>query len=125
VKIDQYIRSQWFGRPNEELQGWVERGRAIREIEDSIGYKLIMTQMDKEIRWAQNQLENTKTDELLQFQMYLKSLRFLKDFILTTERNADISSSVLAGRPTRIGIDSHAFVKNAVPQQEQNASGHN
>lgn len=124
MKISDYVRSQWFGRPTGELLGWVERGRALSEIKDSIGYQLIMTQMEKEIHWAQNQLENTKSEELAQFQMYLKSLRFLKDFILTTERNADISSSVLAGRPTRIGIDSHAFVKNAVVEQERNA-GHN
>lgn len=110
--VSAITNSAWFGRPPEELEGWVERGRAIKEIEDSMGYRLIMSQTQKEIEWAREQLELGKLDGA-ELRMYLRSLRFLKDFIITTERNADISSSVLAGRPTAIGEDTSTFVKNA------------
>ena len=107
------IKSEWFGRPDDELKGWIERGRAIEEIKDSLGYRLIMTQTDKEIIWAQAQLEVCEEKDVRDLRLYLRSLRFLKDFILTTERSADISSSVLAGRESVIARESHAFVKNA------------
>lgn len=97
------IKSEWFGRPDEELKGWIERGRAISEIKDSIGYRLIMEQTQKEIQWAMRQLETCDEKDLMEMRCYLKCLRFLKDFILTTERNADISSRVLAGRAENLG----------------------
>lgn len=110
-KFGEKVKSEWFGRPDEELKGWMERGRALAEIQDSLGYRLIMSQTEKEILWAMAKLESCEEKEIIEFRMYLRSLRFLKDFILTTERNADISSSVLAGRESVIGKDS--FVKNA------------
>lgn len=107
------IKSEWFSRPDEELKGWLERGRAIEEIKDSLGYRLIMSQTEKEILWAQQQLEVCEETQVRDLRMYLRSLRFLKDFLLTTEKNADIAGSVLAGREATIGRESHAFVKNA------------
>lgn len=107
------IRSEWFSRPDEELKGWLERGRAIEEIRDSLGYRLILSQTDKEILWAQQQLEVCEEPLVRDLRMYLRSLRFVKDFLLTTEKNADIAGSVLAGREAAIGRESHAFVKNA------------
>jgi hypothetical protein len=109
------IKSEWFGRPDEELKGWVERGRAIEEIKDSLGYRLILTQTHKEIAWAQSQLEICDPKDVVDFRCYLRSLRFLQDFILTTEKNADIAGTVLAGREEAIGRESLAFVKSAVP----------
>jgi hypothetical protein len=114
------IRSYWFGRPKEELEGWIERGRAIKEIEGSAGYQLIVGQTEREIQWAQDQLESCKESELMEYRSYLKALRFLKDFLLTTERNADISSSVLSGRPGAIARDTVQFVRSVAPQ-ERNA----
>jgi hypothetical protein len=107
------IKSEWFGRPDEELKGWIERGQAIEEIKGSLGYRLIITQADKEIRWAQAELEVCDEKKVIELRMYLRSLRFLHDFILTTERNADIASTVLAGREKEIGRDSQVFVRNA------------
>lgn len=107
-----HVKSQWFGRPDEELKGWIERGRAISEIADSMGYKLIISQTEKEIEWSRQQLEIGSASDS-DIRGYLKGLRFLKDFILTTSRNADISSSVLAGREGAIGRESAAFVRNA------------
>lgn len=104
--------SSWFGRPDEELKGWMERGRAIAEIEDSLGYKLIIGQTEREIEWAREQLEKGTANDT-EMRCYLKALRFLNDFILTTRRNADISSNVLAGRAGAIGRDATTFVKNA------------
>ncbi len=69
-----------------------------------------MTQADKEIRWAQAQLEICEEKEVIELRMYLRSLRFLHDFILTTEKNADIAGTVLAGRESAIGRE--AFVRN-------------
>ncbi len=107
------IKSDWFGRPDEELKGWIERGRAIAEIEDSMGYKLIVGQTDREIEWAREQLE-IGTERDADIRGYLRALRFVKNFILTTKRDADISSSVLAGREGAIGQEGgSAFVKNA------------
>lgn len=104
------IKSEWFGRPDDELKGWIERGNAIKEIEDTRGYRLIMSQADREIAWAQEQLEiGTEDDNLMRG--YLKALRAVKGFVLTTNRNADIASTVLAERVGAIGRDS--FVKNA------------
>lgn len=105
--------SEWFSRPQEELKGWLERGQAIAEIEGTMGYRLIMTQAENEIRWAQQQLEVCNESLVVELRMYLRSLRFLQDFILTVRKNADISSSVLAGRKDAIGLESHTFVKNA------------
>jgi hypothetical protein len=110
-KFGATIKSEWFGRPDAELKGWIERGRAIEEIKDTLGYRLIMTQADKEIRWAQAQLEVCEEKEVIELRMYLRSLRFLHDFILTTEKNADIAGTVLAGREGAIGRE--AFVRNA------------
>jgi hypothetical protein len=104
--------SAWFSRPDSELNGWMERGRAIAEISDSMGYKLIVGQTEREIEWAREQLEKGTADDT-QMRCYLKALRFLNDFILTTNRNADIASNVLAGRSGAIGRDSSTFVKNA------------
>lgn len=110
--IGRHIKSEWFGRPDSELQGWIERGRAIAEIEDSLGYRLIMEQTHKEIAWARAHLEIGDMNDM-ELRMYLRSLRFLEDFILTTKRNADIASSVLAGRPQAIAREADVFVKNA------------
>jgi hypothetical protein len=109
-KWGQQIKSEWFGRPDKELEGYIQLGAAIKEIEDTRGYRLIMTQTAKEIEWARTQLElGTQNDA--DMRGYLKALRFLKEFILTVERNADISASVLSERPNTIGRD--MFVKNA------------
>jgi hypothetical protein len=107
------LKSKWFSRPNTELQGWIERGRAIEEIKDSMGYQLIVTQADREILWAQQQLEICDEKVVSELRLYLRALRFLHDFILTTDRNADIASGVLAGREAAIGRDATTFVKNA------------
>src|SRR6266481_3074156 len=45
-----------------KLQGWIERGRAIHEIEDSMGFQLITNLTEIEIRWAHEQLEVGKLD---------------------------------------------------------------
>jgi len=113
TKLARRIKSEWFGRPDEELKGWMERGRAIEEIRDSVGYRLILSQTEKEIRWAQQQLEICDEARVIELRMYLRSLRFLLDFILTTEKNAEISATVLEGRVGAIGRDSEAFVRNA------------
>lgn len=112
------IKSEWFGRPDKELKDWIERGRAIEEIKDTTGYRLIMAQVGKEIAWAQQKLEVCEEKELLELRCYLKSLRFLRDFILTTERNADISSKVLAGRGKE--IERHSFVKGVTNDRSGN-----
>ena len=109
--LGEHIKSEWFGRPDGELKGWIERGRAIEEIKDTLGYRLIMTQTEKEVRWAQQQLEICPEKEVLELRMYLRSLRFLHDFILTTEKNADVAATVLAGRESAIGKET--FVRNA------------
>jgi hypothetical protein len=110
VKMVGNIKSDWFGRPDAELQGWIERGSAIEEIRDTRGYLLIMKATHNEIEWARTQLELGTTNDS-DMRGYLKALRFVKEFILTVEKNADISATVLAGRPAEIGKDS--FVKNA------------
>jgi hypothetical protein len=112
------IKSEWFGRPDQELKDWIDRGRAIAEIQDSTGYRLIMAQVSKEIAWAQTQLEVCPEKEIIELRCYLKSLRFLRDFILTTERNADISSKVLAGRAN--DMEKHSFVKGATNDRSGN-----
>lgn len=106
------VKSALYGRPDEELKGWIERGRALSEIEDSPGYRLIVSQAHREIEWAREQLE-LGTDHDTEMRAYLKALRFLDDFLLTTRRSADIASGVLAGREGAIGRDSMQFVKNA------------
>lgn len=110
-KLAETIKSEWFGRPDKELQGYIELGAALKEIEDTRGYKIIMAQTDREVLWAQQQLEVCDEAVVSELRMYLRSLRFLKAFVLTVERNADISSTVLAGRPAAIGKD--MFVRNA------------
>lgn len=106
-------KSAWFGRPSDELQGWIERGRALSEIEDSIGYRLILDTIGREIDHSQKALEICPEPDVREWRLYLKSLRFIESFILTTKRDADISSSVLAGREGVIGRESHTFIRNA------------
>jgi hypothetical protein len=105
--------SEWFGRPSDELKGWIERGRALAEIEGSMGYRLISATLEKEILHSQQALEICAENQVQDWRMYLKSLRFIQSFILTTRRDADIASGVLAGREGSIGRDSATFVKNA------------
>jgi hypothetical protein len=105
------IKSEWFGRPDKELEGYIQLGSALKEIEDTRGYKMIMAQTEREVLWAQQQLEVCDEAEVTELRMYLRSLRFLKAFVLTVERNSDISATVLAGRPAAIGKD--MFVRNA------------
>lgn len=105
-----HIKSDWFGRPDAELQGYIELGSAIKEIEDTRGYRLIMGQTEREIEWAREQLEVGKLNGV-ELRMYLRALRFLKEFVLTVQKNADISQSVLSERPAEIGRDLH--VRNA------------
>lgn len=111
------VKSAWFSRPDEELKGWIERGRAIQEISDYLGYRLIMTQTEREIDWAREQLELGELDSN-ELRAYLKALRFLKNFILTTERNADISSKVLAGRAKE--IEKVTFIKGGANDRSGN-----
>lgn len=111
-ELGAHVKSKWFSRPDEELKGWIERGRALAEIEDSMGYQLIVNQVEKEIEYTRNALEVGTANDI-ETRGILKGLRFLHSFILTTKRDADISSSVLAGRESQIGRDSAAFVKNA------------
>lgn len=116
-KLAQHVKSEWFGRPDEELKRMMEYGRAIEEIKDSRGYRLIMTQTEKEIEWAREQLELGKLDAS-ELRNYLRSLRFVKAFILTVQRNADISSKVLAGRAEEIGRET--FVKGVANDRSGN-----
>lgn len=116
-KAKETIRSAWYGRSDDELKGWIERGRAIHEIEDSMGYQLIMKALDSEVKWAQAEFEVCKTQDIDPLRYYLKALRFVREFILTTTRNADASQAVLAGRPRAIAIDSTTFVGNATTQR--------
>lgn len=106
------MKSAWFSRPDEELKGWIERGRAISEIEDSLGYRLILETTEREIEWAREQLELGKLDEK-DLRGYLKGLRFFKEFILTTNKNADIATGVLAGRDREIGRNTTTFITAA------------
>jgi hypothetical protein len=108
------VKSKWFSRPDEELQGWIERGRAISEIEGSMGYQLIMHTLETEIDHVRQALEIGTANDV-ETRGILKGIRFTQSFILTTRRNADISSSVLAGRESAIGRESTTFVKNARP----------
>lgn len=101
-------RSKLFGRPDTELKEWIRRGSAIEEIKGTEGYQLIAETLDREIEWARDKLELGEESDV---RAYLKALRFVKGFILTTERNADISSRVLAGRAGQ--IPKTMFVKNA------------
>lgn len=116
-KIGSVVRSQWFDRPDEELQGWIERGRLLAEVKDSRWIQLQIHTIEQEINWAQQQLEVCKPDDLEELRLYLRSLRFVKGYILTTERNADVSSSVLAGRPSAIAKGTLTFTRNATPDQ--------
>lgn len=111
-KISTKAKSDWFGRPDNELKGWIDRGRAINEIQGSLGYRLIIHQTNQEILWAQQQLEVCDEKQLQELRLYLRSLRFLHDFIITTERNADIATGVLAGRDSAIGKETTVFIKN-------------
>ena len=86
--IGENIKSDWFGRPDHELKGWIERGQAIAEIKDSRGYFLIMCTLDNEISWATNEL---KRKEVAGLREYLQALEFIKGYVVTTERNAEIS----------------------------------
>lgn len=106
------MKSAWFSRPDEELKGWIDRGRAISEIEDSLGYRLIRETTEREIEWAREQLELGKLDEK-DLRGYLKGLRFFKEFILTTNKNADIATGVLAGRDREIGRNTTTFITAA------------
>ena len=114
--IGSKVKSALYGRPDDELKGWIDRGRAIAEIEDSLGYRLIVETTAREIEWAREQLEIGKLDAG-ELRGYLKSLRFMEDFIITTRRNADIASSILAGRDAEIGRGTTTFIKNATVRQ--------
>lgn len=107
------LKSAWFGRPDDELKGWIDRGWALSEIEGSLGYRLIIETVDNEIIWSQQQLEVCDKAAVDELRLYLRALRFIHHFILTTNKNADIATGVLAGRESAIGIDSATFVKNA------------
>jgi hypothetical protein len=100
-----------------EMQSWIDRGRALAEIQDSKGYKLILATVENEIRWAQARVESDDCvdKELVEVRAYLKSQRFIKNYILTVHRNADISSKVLAGRAEAIAEETPAFVKAVTP----------
>lgn len=104
------VRSKLFGRPEAELKEWRRRGAAIDEISGSEGYRLIVGTVDHEIEWARDQLETREGTEV---RAYLAALRFVKNFILTTQRDADVSSKVLAGRAGE--IPRTTFVASNVP----------
>lgn len=110
VEAVRNTKNALFGRPDDELKGWIERGRWIAEIEDSMGFRLITSTLDKEIEWSRDQLER---EESIETRTYLKALRFVKSFILTTRRDSDISMKVLAARAGAIPEDSRMFVRNA------------
>jgi hypothetical protein len=103
------LKSEWFGRPDEELKGYIEKAHLLEEIKDTRGYQLILKQLDDEITWSQKELEVCKTEVIEPLRQYLKGLRFIRGWIVTTERNADIANSVLAGREGAIGKET--FIK--------------
>ena len=97
------IKSEWFGRPDKELKDWIEYGRWWNEVKDTRWYQNQLATLDKEIKYAQEELEVGKgLEDVPELRAYLKALRFVRGHILTTERNADISSRVLAGRAEEI-----------------------
>lgn len=116
------VRSKWFDKTDEELNGWIERGRAISEIKDSLGYKYIMQALDSELNWTQAKFENCDPADMLQLQCCVRSLKFVRDYIISTERKADVSASVLAGRPNAIARDTVTFIKNARVEGADDAS---
>lgn len=105
------VKSEWFGRPDAELQAWVEKGHAIEEIKETRGYQMILEQLDKELQWSTNELDVCPKEVIDQLREYRKGLRFIRGYILTTERNAEIAGSVLAGRAG--AISKETFVRNA------------
>jgi hypothetical protein len=97
------IKSEWFGRPDDELKQWIEYGRWWDEVKDTRWYQNQLATLDREIKFAQEELENGKgLENVAELRSYLKALRFVRGHILTTERNADISSRVLQGRSEEI-----------------------
>lgn len=105
------IKSEWFGRPDEELKAWIEKGRAIEEIKDTRGYQMIVSQLEKELEWTTNELDVCPKEVIDQLREYRKGLKFIRAFILTTEKNADLAGSVLAGRAG--AITKETFITNA------------
>lgn len=116
-KIGSKAKSEWFSRPDDELKGWIERGRAISEISDSMGYRLIMRTVENEIEWARTQLE-IGTENDTEIRAWLKANRLVKNLVLSTNRNADIATGVLAGREAGIGKDTITFIRNARVDQQ-------
>lgn len=109
--------SKWFGRPVKELQGWVQRGQAIEEIKDTLGYQLITRALDNELAYARRCLEVCEQKDVQELQLAIKAFSFVKSYILTVERSAEASLKVLEGRPEAIAKDAMSFLNSVSPRK--------
>jgi hypothetical protein len=105
--VPQWAKNAFAGRDDKVLRGMTQRVEALREIEGTRGYQLIVGQANKEIEWAKSELVYAGPFEVSQLQQYLKAWNVILNFISTTNKNGDVAAEVLADRPKQMDIDAY------------------
>jgi hypothetical protein len=105
--VPQWAKSAFSGQKDEALKGWIERRNALNEIKDTRGYQLIDSQISRELDWATKELVHASPLEVVQLQSYIKALNVVKNFILTTNKNAEVAAEVLQDRPKQMDLDAY------------------
>lgn len=102
---------------DEATRAHIERLAAIREIENTLGYQLILNEYDRQITWAREELTHDLPYELTsQLRQYLKALGILRQFIALTEKNGkaakeSLDKQLLSQKPQSVE-DYHDLVFN-------------
>lgn len=97
------------GISEEAADGAIARLAAIREIEETRGFRLINATYALERKWANEQLEIDRPEEqTVALRSYIKALDVLTNFLRTTNSNAEIARNTpLAARPQQMDINAY------------------
>jgi hypothetical protein len=105
--VPSWAKSAFSGQKDEALKGWIERSNALNEIKDTRGFQLIDSQISRELEWATRELVHASPFEVIELQAYIKALNVVKNFILTTNKSADVAAEVLQSRPKQMDLDAY------------------
>src|SRR2546423_8158813 len=98
MKVPDWARQILGKQSDEQLARWASNADALREIENTRGYKLITGRLAEELKWAERELQAASIFHFVKIQAYIDSLKVVLDFIRATTKNEQPAKDLLSER---------------------------
>jgi hypothetical protein len=96
--LPEWARKFLGGQKDEYLQKCLQEAEALREIENTRGYRLITERLEAEITWARKEIEAVNVFHFSRLQEYIRSLNVVLGFIRSTNQKAMAAAQLLSER---------------------------